>query len=159
MIFNSELVIMDCIADTAEEAIFQLCEKMKAQGMVKDTYCQAVVEREREYPTGVPTAYYDVAIPHSQSDHVMIPGIAVAKMHRSVQFYSMGAEDEPLQAEIVILLAVKDPDSQLNMLRSLMGLFENENAMLTIREAKDVAAVCNAILEQGIMDEVSYDLH
>lgn len=154
MIFNAELVIMDCIADTAEEAIAQLCAKMKAQGMVKDTYCQAVIEREREYPTGVPTAYYDVAIPHSQSDHVLIPGLAVAKMHKSVQFYSMGAEDEPLQAEVVILLAVKDPESQLNMLRSLMGLFENENAMLTIRAATDAATVYETIREQGIMDEV-----
>lgn len=154
MKFNSELVIMDCIADTAEEAIFQLCAKMKAQGMVKDTYCQAVIEREREYPTGVPTAYYDVAIPHSQSDHVLIPGIAVAKMRKSVQFYSMGAEDEPLQAEVVILLAVKDPESQLNMLRSLMGLFEEESAMLTIREATDATTIYEAIRKQGIMDEV-----
>lgn len=154
MIFNSELVIMDCIADTAEEAISQLCARMKAQGMVKDTYCQAVIEREREYPTGVPTAYYDVAIPHSQSDLVLIPGIAVAKMHKSVQFYSMGAEDEPLQAEVVILLAVKNPESQLNMLRSLMGLFENGNAMLTIRTAANATTIYEAIRAQGIMDEV-----
>ncbi len=153
MTFSSELVIAGYEAETAQQVIDALCTLMKAQGMVEEGYCAAVIEREKTYPTGIPTAFYDVAIPHAPSDHVLSPGIAIAQLKNGVPFYSMGDTDQKLDASVIFLLAVKNPKAQLNMLKSLMGIFENEDAMTAIKNAVSAAEIAEIIIDLGLMDE------
>jgi len=143
--FDPGLVLSQCEARTPEEVVKALCGLMEAQGMVKDTYCDAVLKRERDYPTGVPTAFYDVAIPHAPSEHVLQPGFAVAQLKEPVKFYSMGDSEQELQVRVVFLLAIKDPNSQLEMLKSLMGTFEDENVMKTLADAHTAEEIARAV--------------
>ena len=151
MKFNENLVIANCGAASAEEVITALCRLLEQEDMVKPTYLGAVLAREVEYPTGVPTAYFDVAIPHAPSDHVLEAGFAIAKLQNPVTFGSMGGdEDEKVEAKLVFLLAVKDPQAQIQMLRALMRAFENEEAMNSLLAAEDAAAVCSVVHDLGL---------
>ncbi len=152
MIFNEQLVIMDCEATDSSEVISQLCTRMEQHGMVKETYKAAVIKREEEFPTGIPTAFYDIAIPHAPSSHVINPGIAIAYLRNDVKFYSMGAEDELLSPKIVILLAIKDPQAQLTLLRNLMGAFEDEQLMTELLHAKNVGDVVDVVSRMEILN-------
>lgn len=149
MKFNTGLVLSQCEAQTAEEAVKALCGLMEAQGMVKDSYCEAVLKREKTYPTGVPTAFCDVAIPHAPSEHVLQPGFAVAQLKQPVRFYSMGDADQALEVKVVFLLAVKDPRSQLDMLKSLMGAFESEEIMSSILNARTPEEIARVVEQLG----------
>lgn len=152
MIFNEQLVIMDCEAADSSQVISQLCSRMEQQGMVKKTYKEAVIKREQEYPTGIPTAFYDIALPHAPSSHVLSPGIALAYLKSNVKFCSMGDEDEVLSPKIVILLAIKDPQVQLTLLQNLMGAFENEQLMTDLMLAKTASEAVSVVSRMGILD-------
>ncbi len=153
MKFDPELVLPQCEARTSEEVVKALCGLMEARGMVKDTYCGAVLRRERDYPTGVPTAFYDVAIPHAPSEHVLQPGFAVAQLKEPVKFYSMGDAEQELQVRVVFLLAIQDPNSQLEMLKALMGTFEDEGVMKALADARTAEEIARAVEGLGAAAE------
>ena len=152
MIFNDKLVMTDCDAENAQQVISALCALMEWQGMVKSSYCEAVLAREKEYPTGIPTEFYDVAIPHAPSGHVLKPGIAIAQLQKPVPFFSMGDREEELAAQIVILLAIQDPQAQLHLLKSLLGSFESEQTMQALRSAKSAQEIVQVITSLGITE-------
>ena len=51
---NPEAVILQMEAETSEEVIRALGEKLLALGFVKDDFVEATLERERNMPTGLP---------------------------------------------------------------------------------------------------------
>ena len=63
-------VLIDLEASTNEEALSKLSDQMYQNGYVKESYKDAVIERERSFATGLPTVYCSVAIPHTDIQHV-----------------------------------------------------------------------------------------
>ncbi|MBU5585366.1 PTS sugar transporter subunit IIA, partial [Enterococcus sp. S181_ASV_20] len=53
---------------------------------VHPSYQQAVIERERIFPTGLPTKGINVAIPHTDSIHVKKEGFLVGVLEKPVTF-------------------------------------------------------------------------
>ena len=62
------------------ELFEQVGEKLKRIGYVKDTYVDALNEREAEFPTGLMTKYLPISLPHVDSVNVNRAFIAVVKM-------------------------------------------------------------------------------
>lgn len=153
MTFNDRLIIVDCEADSAEKVIELLCDRMEKEGMVKPSFREAVLTREKDYPTGIPTGFYDVAIPHAPAGHVLHPGLAVAQLRKPVTFFSMGDREQELSVWVVILLAIQDPKAQLNLLKSLLCSFENEEAMQALRDARSSDEILRVIESLGITSE------
>ena len=65
-----ELIAVDVQAETSEEAIRKVGQIFLDNGFVKDTYIDAVVAREKVYPTGLQLADMGVAMPHTDPPHV-----------------------------------------------------------------------------------------
>ena len=76
-LLDEELVILDADVRTAEECIRLAGEAFLQKGYVKEPYIQAVVERERVYPTGLPGKGIAIAIPHTNNTYVNKPAIGV----------------------------------------------------------------------------------
>ena len=49
----------------------------------------------------------------------------------------MGTKDEPVMAEIILPLVVKDSRMQINMLKKIMELLKDTEKLDKIRECKD----------------------
>ena len=58
-------------------------------GFVHESYKDAVIERERVFPTGLPTQGINVAIPHTDSIHVKKEGFLVGVLEQPVTFEMM----------------------------------------------------------------------
>ncbi|MCL2034126.1 MAG: PTS sugar transporter subunit IIA [Oscillospiraceae bacterium] len=123
-------------AHSRDDCIRRICAVMAENGYVGEDYADAVIVRENEYPTGLPTEGVTVAIPHSNKGRVFRTGAGVAVLDTPVGFYNMADHESLLMAEIVFVLANSDPDKQLDDLGTLMDCCSDAGALKEIRAAK-----------------------
>lgn len=103
-----------------EHVLTALAERVVARGYGKSSLVAAVLDRERRFPTGLPTAVPS-AIPHTDAEHIITAGLAVATLAAPVEFGVMGGTGETLQAEVVVMLCVDDPGAQVAGLQQVLG--------------------------------------
>ncbi|MCC0649539.1 PTS sugar transporter subunit IIA [Clostridioides sp. ZZV15-6598] len=145
---NVDLISLGLEANDYESIIRELGNKMYQKEYVKNTYVNAVLEREKTLPTGLNIGEMCVAIPHTDSQHVNESNVAVGILKNPVKFNSMIDPTDKLDVELVFLLAVKNPDSQVKLLKDLMSVFQNIKLLRDIRNAstkEEVAELLNFI--------------
>ena len=136
----------------AEEVIRILCHRLEEEGYVDDSYYQSVIEREKEFPTGLPTRPHALAIPHAADGGVRKTGLAIAVLnHDPVHFHAMDAPDEVLDVRVVILLAIADSKEQVPMLQWICTLFQDEGLVSRLSSAADATEVIDTL--KSLMDE------
>ncbi|NLH00303.1 MAG: PTS sugar transporter subunit IIA [Clostridiales bacterium] len=134
---TKDLIVCGVKAENAEDAIKTIGAYLINGGYVKDTYLPAVLERETEYPTGLQLKTIGVAMPHTAGIHVNIPAVCVAKLSDPVEFRHMGDPDTKVQAQLIFMMAIKDPDAQLDTHQKVMRVFTNEEAVEELSAASD----------------------
>ncbi len=77
IVLSPDLVLINEGVENSTEIIKKLGSLMLARGYVKDTYIQAVIDREKVLPTGLQTVKCGFAIPY-HSVHVNQTAVAVA---------------------------------------------------------------------------------
>ncbi len=134
-LFNPKLMVLDLEANTVTEVLTRLSDRLIAEGYVKESFTQAILERETEFSTGLPGFGRGVAIPHADPEHVNASVIAVGILRNPVQFKMMGNHDETIDVEVVFMLALKESHSHMSVLQSLMDVIQNESLLKQIKEA------------------------
>ncbi len=132
-----ELIVRDVDAKDAEDAIRQVGEYFLKAGFVKDTYIDAVVAREKVYATGLQLEEIAVAMPHTDPQHVNRPGVCIAQLRHPVTFEHMGDPDTKVQAEMLFMMAIKDPDEQVELLQKVLSVFQRPEVVAAFRAAKN----------------------
>lgn len=136
---DRELIQIGVEAEKQSDVIKILGKLMEEKEIVKPTYIQAVLDREKIYPTGLPTRGISVAIPHTDSSHVRKSAIGLAVLNQPVGFSLMGGDgSEQIDAQIVFLLAISDSKAQIELLKKLMRLFQNDEVLAQIAAANEV---------------------
>ncbi|KMZ55160.1 PTS sugar transporter subunit IIA [Dorea sp. D27] len=129
---HKEFIFTDLEGSTKEQVITQLADRLLAAGYVKDSYRNAVLEREKEYPTGLSLGEYCIAIPHTFAAHVNQPAIAVAKLASPVSFAEMGSADNALDVSLVMMMAISNPEEQVGLLKKILRLFSDVDVLKTL---------------------------
>ncbi|EST54978.1 PTS fructose transporter subunit IIA [Brevibacillus panacihumi W25] len=140
-----EFVVLQSPANSAEEVIRELSELFIRHQIVKDSYPAAVLEREREYPTALPGKGFYVAIPHTDSSHVIESGIAVATLQTPVRFGLMSDPAEQVDVSLVFLLAVADPREHLVLLKHLMGILSDTELLHKVLGSSSADEILDAL--------------
>lgn len=145
MVLDERLVLLGLEADTAEEALRALAGKLVELRKVKSSYPDAVVAREKIYPTGLEAKLVNAAVPHCSNDYTLSDAIAVAVLAHPVEFALMGLPEKPLPVQVLVMLAVVDPAKQVPTLVDVMELLDDEKTMSAIVSAKTPQEVISAI--------------
>ena len=126
-----------------DEVLGILSDKLFRLGLVKELYGENVILREQKYPTGLPVKGHKVAIPHTDSAYVNETRICVAVLKQPVDFQVMGsATGESVPVELVIMLAIKEKENQIDVLKELMKLVvQNATMIEQLIAAQDGAEV------------------
>jgi PTS system galactitol-specific IIA component len=119
------LIVPRLQARSDTEAITTLGNLLHQKGYVRDTFVAAVLERERNFATGLPTPEIQVAIPHADVEHVIRPAIAIGVLDEPVKFGEMGDPDGTVDVRIVFMLAVAQSESLVSVLKGLVGMLQN----------------------------------
>lgn len=146
---DADLIKINLIANTNRKVINELGQLMLGKNYVKKSYIDAVLKRESSLPTGLNIGNICVAIPHTDPVHVITPAIAVGILNTPVKFQSMISPDQSLLVKLVFMLAVKNPQKQVELLKKLMSLFKDIAILQQIEQAKDKKTIVE-ILEKAI---------
>lgn len=132
-----EAVILGLEASNSEEVIRALGEKLKEQGLVKDDFIEAALDREANMPTGLPLGgEFNAAIPHVDIEYVNKSALGLATLKDDVVFYNMVENDVEVPCRLVIMLALDKPKSQIEMLQSVAAVLQNPELIRKLVDAK-----------------------
>jgi PTS system galactitol-specific IIA component len=133
---SSEAVLLRLDSTTAEEVIRSLGGKLHELGYVKDNFIEAALEREATMPTGLPLGgEFNAAIPHVDIEYVNQSALGLATLKEEVVFYNMVENDVAVPCRLVIMLALDQPKSQIEMLQSVAAVLQNPELVSNLVQA------------------------
>ncbi|AEF16986.1 putative PTS IIA-like nitrogen-regulatory protein PtsN [Thermoanaerobacterium xylanolyticum LX-11] len=134
--FQNELNVTNLDVESKEEIFKVLFKKLYDNGFVKESFLDAIIKREKSFPTGLQLNKYNVAIPHTDPEHVNKPAIAVATLLNPVTFKNMANPVEDVKVSIVFMMALNEAHSQVEMLQQMVQLIQNDSVLEKIINAK-----------------------
>jgi PTS system galactitol-specific IIA component len=146
---HPQLALARMEAPDAESALRALAGLALEAGFVRPSFPAALLERERHYPTGLPTEV-PVAIPHADAEHVLRPGLGVATLATPVRVGLMGTPGQSIDARVIVLLLVDRPHTQVALLSRLVEAFQRPgwaDGLLQAADAGTLAAELGRVLE------------
>ncbi|QNN53867.1 PTS sugar transporter subunit IIA [Nocardioides mesophilus] len=150
LVFAEQLSHVGPPAGSREELLQLLAGSALAAGYVHESFTEALLERERSFPTGLPTPLPS-AIPHTDTVHVVRPALAAALLSDPVGFAEMGGSGREVAAELVVLLLVDEPGAQVEVLGRLLKVLQKADLRARLAHVTTPAALAetlNAALAQ-----------
>lgn len=144
MIIDKQLIALQQSVTSYKDIITLLGERLYAAGYVTRQFTQQVLHREKCYPTGLKMKPYNIAMPHTDPDHVIQSSIAIASLTEPVTFYRMDHPSKPIEVTIVFVLAVKESQQQVKVIERLMNILRDQQFMKQLGQSNDE----NTIIEQ-----------
>lgn len=140
-------ILLNTDANRMEDVMQTVGGKLIELGYGKESYVQALIDREREYPTGLDINGVGVAIPHTEVEHVNKSGIAIATLKHSVIFEDMGSGGD-VNVQLVFVLAVTDPHEHIEELQRIIQILQDGNTLTKILNSASEESVIDTIKEK-----------
>lgn len=131
-----------------DEVLEHIHQKHLADGIVRETYLQALREREADYPTGILLDGYAVAIPHCDSQHAVSPAIYIIRLPQEIEVNQADGDENCIC--LVVNLVVTQPADQLQLLKALFNhlqLADFYHQMLELPAEEAKALFINTIIK------------
>ena len=125
------------------DALTQIDQHARARGVVGPQWLKAVKDREDVAPTGLPTSI-PVAIPHTDPEHVITPGIGIFTFKNPVTFNEMGSLEATVDVQIVMPLFLQKMEDQASLLAVLVTRLQDQDFMASLLAAGSDAALVAA---------------
>lgn len=136
-ILYEELINFDVNVNNYEEAIRYNSNILIEHGFVKDGYAEMVIEREKEFSTGLISTGRGIAIPHTNPTLVNKQAVCVLIPKKSIDFIMMGTTDQIVKADVIFPLVIKEPNSQLTLLKKIVEMLQNDQLIDEIYHCRD----------------------
>ena len=150
----------DCIierldASSKEEALAVMSNMLLERGYVKESFPDAILEREKYYPSGLPMEGHKIAIPHTDAEHVNKSVILFARLAQPLEFSSMGDPDEKIQVSLISMFALAEKKEIGKMLEVLITAYSNHDVLEAILKAHSAKTIYNILCQYvgGAMGE------
>ncbi|MCD6484692.1 MAG: PTS sugar transporter subunit IIA [Candidatus Odinarchaeota archaeon] len=152
---NEKLIAVKESCQNYHNAITELGNLLLKQGFVTEEFIKATLERERKYPTGLPTKI-GVAIPHPPPDpkYIKKNSIAIGIYKEPVYFRRMDDPEQTVPVNIVILFALKEEEGYVKFLKNLMFLIQKSDILENIiktKSRKEIAEILRKELKEYIL--------
>ena len=93
---------------------------------MKEGFYDFIVEREENFPTGLEMDKRNVAIPHGDPKFINEAFISVITLSKPIKMAKMDDPDTEIDVDLFFVLGLDDGGQHLEILRSVMGLFQQE---------------------------------
>lgn len=135
LFLEREMIFPKLEFDSRTEVLQYMAHQFTKFDLAKESYAAALIEREAHFPTGISARAFDIAIPHCASENVNRTSMAVATLTHSVDWHAMDDPNTILQPTVVFMLAIKDPDKQIETLQKIMAIIQNSQLLQDISVA------------------------
>ena len=146
MQIDRDLIFLNPEARSIDMLFKLMCTTLEKKGWVKDDFYIYLINRERQFPTGLDTGSIKIAIPHTGPDKVIIEGMAVAVLEKPLGFGEMGNPGtELLPVKIVFLLLLKS--GRVKFYHKLLNKIKNSDILFKIYQADSRQAICQLLIK------------
>ncbi|MCJ7665161.1 MAG: PTS sugar transporter subunit IIA [Actinobacteria bacterium] len=134
MQIERDLIFLNPQVESIDMLFKLMCAALEKKGWVKDDFCICLINRERQFPTGLDTGDIKIAIPHTDPDKVICEGMAVAVLKKSLDFGEMGSPGtKSLPVNIVFLLLIKK--GKVKFYHKILNKIKNSDILLKLYQA------------------------
>ena len=141
-------ILLQYPAKDAEDVVSALGDLLLKAGYVKGSFVQAALTREQSMPTGLPlSGATNAAIPHTDVEHVLKPGVALATLTEPVVFHNMANPEDTVDVKLVFLLALDQPKAQIEMLQEIAGVLQDPNLIEILMNTQEPDQIIQALEE------------
>lgn len=133
---GNRYIVINGSAEDREEAIRMCGEALYQAGLVSKQFGELCVNREREYPTGLPTEI-PTAIPHAKDEGITESSVCFLKLDKPVVFNRMDDDSQVVNTDMIFNLAIKDPNEHLKVLQNMMSFLNDPEALLKCKALSD----------------------
>lgn len=120
--------------ESKEDLFTYLAEELYKEGYVKETFLDALKKREAQYPTGIISKPYNIALPHVDSEHINKDALIVIRLKNPIKFNRMDNLKETIDVQVVFLLLIADLKKHMVAISSLTRIWMDESLMTSILE-------------------------
>lgn len=142
---QEEFVFLQVEGGTWESLLQNIAGLLLQAGAVKESYAAALIQREQEYPTGLPLGKFNFALPHTYPQHILRHAVAVAVPKHPVAFRSMEDPEQLLNVSVVVCPLLEKMDDSIKLLPPLMKFFASEQTIERIQAAKSKSEILSLI--------------
>ena len=144
-----ECILTHVKAESKEEALGRLFEALNAAGKVKPSFYEAILEREKNYPTGLELGEWNAAIPPVTPDHVVTSAMGVAVLDTPVTFQRMDNKAETVEVKVIFNIALDANGKHLDILQEIMGVVANADVMRRLVRAETSEQIIKILKQEG----------
>lgn len=154
-LFSENYIFLDIDAKTPDDVLGYVADRMYALDMVTSEFKEAVIAREKKYPTGLPSPAIDIAVPHTDPQHVRKSFIAVVRTQNGIPFTEMSTTESSLDAHIMFILGFKNNKNQVKVLQVLVQEFIQGKKAKDFMNCKDKKSCLEILsgIEKRILQE------
>lgn len=139
-------IILNMEAETSEDVIRELGGKLLDLGFVNDDFVEATLAREANMPTGLPLGgTVNAAIPHVDIEFVKKSALGLATLKQEVMFNNMVENEVEVPCRLVIMLALDQPKTQVEMLQSVAAVLQQPAVIDALIAAESVEEIYAAL--------------
>lgn len=132
--------------NTPSDVFEQVFKRCKSFGYVNEEFIEKINERELLFPTGLQMDGYGVAIPHTDPECVNKQFIAVFIPEKDVVFKRMDDATADVDVNVIFVLGLNQPHSQLAILQELMVLLQEKEIIEKLETCNDEKEIVNYLI-------------
>ncbi|VSO86004.1 PTS system transporter subunit IIA [Streptococcus pneumoniae] len=161
--FDKNLVF--CLeADNQEQLFDQVASLLEEREIVTPTYREALITREKSFPTGLDMEFLgkdlpNVAIPHTDIVHNLAEKVVVVRLEKPVTFHNMIAPGKEVEVSLLFFIINNSSSSQTNILAQLMD-FLIKSALEEELSNRGYDVHCDAVMVKDVNEDLmkGYDI-
>lgn len=142
---KENLIFLNLKAEDNKEVLQIMGDAMIREEYGDQGFTEALLKREKDYPTGLDVDGIGVAIPHTDAEHVKKEGISIAVLDSPVEFDAMGEENCQIPVKIVIMFTVAGKNKHIDRLLQILALIKDEKILQGLLEAESKEDIKTAI--------------
>lgn len=142
---DERLIFFNRTESSWEGLLKMVGEAFVESGAAKSGYPQALVDREKDFPTGLDAGVFGIAIPHTESSWVCRNTLGILVLKEAVGFIKMGTEKETIPVMLIFILAVKPGSDHIKRLKRIMAILQDQMLLKRISGSKNKKEIIEMI--------------
>ena len=147
-----ELIQLDLDVENQEQFFEAVYKILLEKGFVKESFLQAIKEREKNYPTCLNIEPYPIAIPHVDPENIIKPFIFPVRLKNPIKWCEIATSDSWHNVKFIFVLGFLKSNEHIILLQTLLENCQKEETMEKLLNADNAKDYANVILD---MKEVS----
>lgn len=144
-LLSKDLIFLDFEANSFEDFFEKMSDILMERGYVKEGWKEAILEREKNFPTGLDCEAIAVALPHVDPQYINKAYIAVTKPKAPIVFNGMAGTD-PVSTQLIVNLGLlAHEEDQVAVLQAFLGIFMDADACKDILSQSDEAGMLSCL--------------